>query len=250
MYYLCRRNVHTKRELVLNEFCRLVANHAFDDPFGVLPFPLLNNGNDVLSALPELITLVLALPRYTYRFNDTVEIFATCCERYPFQDFDALQHICNNPRAYHPHVNPQLVAFLTELKTGLLEAHYRYQQTDTQRETDNQIAQYSAYVDNLHAYHSRLAVIRIDLFYLKELDREIELEELESHLKKLHNNSRTNSLFDDLCGYITKIEYGFERHLHVHAFFFFNGNLRQGKCDVHLAKQIGDYWHRVIANST
>lgn len=244
-------NAPVKKELVLNEFCRLIAdNDVYEHLAYVLQCPLPSNGEFKgcipLSVLPELITLVLELPRHQYRFNDTVEIFAVCCELYPFQNFDSLQRVCDNPRVYYPHINHQLVSFLTELKTRLLDTRYRYQQTDTQRETCNQITEYRAYIDNLLAYHSRLVVIRIDLFYLKELDREVELEELELHLKTLHNNRRTNALFNGWCGYITKIEYGFERYLHVHAFFFFNGNVRQGRFDVNLAQEIGDYWHRVI----
>lgn len=242
---------NTKREHILNGFCNLIAN---DNSSYESLIHLLRTNNQptnsfitpYLQYIPELITLVTALPRHRYRFNDTVEIFADCCELYPFQDIQSLQYVCHHPQANYSPINHQLIAFLTELKTRLSTPQYRYQLTDTQRETRKQITDYRDYIDNLLAYHSRLVVIRIDLFYLNDLAKEVELEDLERHLRQLHNNSRNNRLFDDLCGYITKIEYGFEKHFHVHAYFFFNGNVRQGRFDVQLAQEIGDYWHRVI----
>lgn len=73
----------------------------------------------------------------------------------------------------------------------------------------------------------------------------MEVGQAQEDLKHFFDNMRNKpSLFDDLVGYIWKLECGELGHDHFHVLLFFTND--RLKNDYHRAKQIGEYWVNVI----
>lgn len=207
----------------------------------------------LLQHVPELMSLVNKLPREKYQFSETVEVFAKCCAEHPPSDFDSFEQLCFEPSRVtsgNSQARNELIRFLIALQEHLSESLYKYKMVDRNRETQESITEYTNYIDKLLLQHSRLNFIRLDFFYRSDLNKEIELEELEAHLTKLHNNRRKNAMFKELHGYITKIGYSIEKKLYVKVLFFFDGNLQNDISDEMLAAKIGGYWVKNITKRT
>jgi hypothetical protein len=111
-----------------------------------------------------------------------------------------------------------------------------------------------AFIDRLFSDWSRYAVVRVDLEYLKEhasdvftLDARTDMARLLNrmrHGKRVKMDCRERELFADAAGYIWKLEYGEDRLLHFHCFFFFKK--KNGAQAGYWAQQIGQYWVDVI----
>lgn len=62
------------------------------------------------------------------------------------------------------------------------------------------------------------------------------------------NNRRNNEIFDHNIGYLIKTEYGEDRNVHFHSFFFYDGQKVQK--DIIKGEDIGKYWSKNITNGT
>ena len=103
------------------------------------------------------------------------------------------------------------------------------------------------YIDQLFENHSKLQVIRLDLYHKKTADGPRELTELKQDVAHLISNSRSNkSLFGDMKGKIIKYENGDDRGPHAHTILFFDGQKLQK--DAHRGDEIGKYWSENITN--
>lgn len=92
---------------------------------------------------------------------------------------------------------------------------------------------------------SRYMVLRLDLGYSKEHAFDIFTADAKADLKRLLNHRRRNKrLFEDLAGYIWKIEYGTDRLLHFHVILFFS--YKNASKHGYWAQEIGKYWKSVI----
>lgn len=102
------------------------------------------------------------------------------------------------------------------------------------------------YVDSLFEnVRSRLIVIRIDLKYRSECADNMPVGQAQSDLKHFFNNMRSKStLFDDLVGYIWKLESSRQEREHFHVVLFFTND--QVKNDGNRGELIGEYWSSVI----
>lgn len=99
------------------------------------------------------------------------------------------------------------------------------------------------YEQALFDRYSRILVLRLDLSYQKE-HSSVSQSLAFQHRKRLFDNARSNSLFKNMLGYVTKLEHGVEKGFHFHCIFFFDGaKVRE---DITLAKRIGEYWVSVI----
>jgi hypothetical protein len=95
-------------------------------------------------------------------------------------------------------------------------------------------------------------VLRLDLTYRKDVDTQFlhEVEIREKYWQALQDrehlfrNTRSNSIFDNMVGYIWKLEPGELKDWHYHFFFLFNGS--QVREDISRADMIGEYWQKVI----
>jgi hypothetical protein len=102
------------------------------------------------------------------------------------------------------------------------------------------------YIDEIIAAHSKVIVIRLDFHQPISASVEYDMQQAIANMDRLIANMRHNAIFKHLLGYVVKLEYGLIRGAHWHAIFFFNGQIRNPKSHVFIAKQIGDYWVQEI----
>jgi hypothetical protein len=106
------------------------------------------------------------------------------------------------------------------------------------------------YVDALFGFYSRLLIVRVDFAYrdvplkMSSEKRNDWMERIYADRSRFVNNMDQNGIFRGLVGWMMKMEYGLRRGFHVHAIFFFNGDVRHG--DVAIAFDVGRYWQDVI----
>jgi hypothetical protein len=107
-----------------------------------------------------------------------------------------------------------------------------------------------SYIADLFERYSRLLVIRLDLGYLSGMDNGgkakeiISLEQARKDFKKLINNKRHNGIFDNMVGYISKLEHFGQSGYHYHLILFYLGS--KVNDDVHIGDEVGRYWRDVI----
>ena len=112
-----------------------------------------------------------------------------------------------------------------------------------QRSSNKNYKELMEYVDALFERFSRLLVLRVDLSYSKENSKTTQAEATRDR-ERLFENARSNKMFDDMVGYIWKLEHGPEKGFHYHVMFFFDGaKVRE---DITKAIQIGRYWTNVV----
>ncbi len=201
-----------------------------------------------LRYLPDFVMRISHYPRERYYFSPRIEALLKAIDHCGLPMIISLfKEVCSAPydtslspcRGYVVHL---LTTFQLALQSPLLNARCSELKREAQRNCD----ELETYIDHIFSHYSKLLVIRVDLAYQKGLD--VSLETLESDLKRFHSNRRHNALFDDMLGYVTKIEYGIDKKLHVHALFFFNGHKHRE--DITLGKGIGEYWVNTIAAKT
>jgi hypothetical protein len=234
-------------ETRFEDFCHLLISL----PFGTEAIEqFLNQPNMIhpfkehLAELPLYIESISHYPRHAYRFSARIEAFFNAIDVCGLPiDVHAFYQACNEPYyLYSSPLKPYIVALLSCFQSVLLSPSVMQTINEHNREAYRNTVNVGQYIDRLFLHHSRLLVLRVDLAYGQ--DECVTFEELESDLYRLQNNARHNTLFDEMLGYVFKIEYGMEKKLHVHALFFFNGH--KHKSDVYLAQQIGEYWKTVI----
>ncbi|WP_323586136.1 YagK/YfjJ domain-containing protein [Aliarcobacter butzleri] len=106
-----------------------------------------------------------------------------------------------------------------------------------------------SYLDALQEKYSKVCVVRVDLEYAKNSETnkvEITLNEANKHINRLLNNRRNNEIFEHNIGYLMKTEYGEDRNVHFHTFFFYNGQKVQK--DMIKGEDIGKYWSQNITD--
>lgn len=198
-------------------------------------------GFDILTDIPQWLCYINQLSYENYQFSNVLEQWIKVYRTYPIKIDHRLTQTCDQPQEFkYPAINGYLCIFLTELHHHLNASSYKYRDYHDKIEAEKNYQEYGDYIHNLFQYHARLLVIRIDFGYSVSKT----FEAVRQDLANLHNNARRNAIFDGLDGYITKIEYGLEKKIHIHAFFFFNGHERQS--DVDLARKIGEYWRNTI----
>jgi hypothetical protein len=238
-----------REEIILSNVCHLVlCERTYHKIVLLLQYNEVNpydteisNIDKHLQSLPELMLLTRTLPRHKYRFSETLELFLACC--YDYQHL--VDHLIDNPKSlYEPNVAKELLAFLNAIKHCLCSPQYTLKTKTINREAQSNFLECAHYVDDLFSIWSKLVVIRLDLGYESHINADI--EDFKHDFNKLYTNARHNRIFNHLCGYILKIEYGLKKKLHTHLILFFNGHKRKGSSDVFLAEKIGEYWNDEI----
>lgn len=96
------------------------------------------------------------------------------------------------------------------------------------------------YISDLKMAHSKIMIVRLDLYYNQEL-----LQSISSQQNVINDWSRLlafarKSYKGNFLGYAMKVEFGNDRGVHVHSIFIMNGsNLKR---DVNVARSLGHYW--------
>jgi hypothetical protein len=234
-------------ETRFEDFCHLLINIPFGAEAIEQLFTQPNTNHpfkESLTELPLFIEATSHYPRQSYRFSARIEALFHAIDVCGLPvDLQAFYQACFEPDyLYLSPLKPYIVSLLSCFQSVLLSPSVMQTINEHNREAQRNTVNVGQYIDRLFLHHARLLVLRVDLAYGQ--DECVTFEALESDLYRLQNNARHNTLFDEMLGYVFKIEYGMEKKLHVHALFFFNGH--KHKCDVYLAQQIGNYWNTVI----
>lgn len=99
-----------------------------------------------------------------------------------------------------------------------------------QRSSNKNYKELTEYVDALFERYSRLLVLRVDLSYSKENAKTTQAVAKQDR-ERLFGNARSNKLFDDMVGYIWKLEHGPNKGFHYHMMFFYDGSVGAGDSD-------------------
>jgi hypothetical protein len=250
--------LETRTEQDINNFSALLRNPEVLKGFeylllaGVIPSARHNKLLNYLTQIPRWLARITALPYRQYQFGTVLEQWLLAYQKYPLVLDYRLEQTCTNPSASSfPVMNRLLYCFLMALHRLLLSTQHRKRLYFNQREASENYKSCCAYVDGLFACCTRLVVIRLDFDYNQTFASSVTFEQAQAHLKQLLNNTRhNNKLFNELKGYIAKVEYGLDKQIHIHTLFFFNGHKRKGSSDVYLAEGIGEYWKNNVTQGT
>lgn len=100
-------------------------------------------------------------------------------------------------------------------------------------------------IDDLFHDYSKLLVIRMDFFLLKDYQDANSYEHMNELFKAFRNSFRHNqSLHTHYIAYVSRLEYGKDRRWHFHVLFFYDG--QRLKDDYGLAKRLGEYWVNTV----
>lgn len=103
-------------------------------------------------------------------------------------------------------------------------------------------------IARLFENHSKLCVVRLDLYLGKANNEHLSLAAARKHIHNFTNNQRHNQLFADKVGHVIKIELTRRRGYHFHTFIFFDGQARRNAD--YYANEIGHYWVNSITKGT
>ena len=110
--------------------------------------------------------------------------------------------------------------------------------------TNRRIASASKSIGRTFKTHSKLLVVRLDLFYRKEYFREITAEQAKKDLSHFFWNWRHKKrLFGDCVYCCWKLEFGLQKGYHFHLVLFYNG--RAVRNDAYRTHAVGEYWKDV-----
>lgn len=188
-----------------------------------------------------------------YIYSENIKLFHEACNELSLHERRFI-----NPGFYLA----DLVKYEAELFNEVIELmrcksklpKFRYEVARRERRSSQMFDSIKTYVNSLFDVYSKLLVIRIDLSYVTELDefrletqQQTSLEQAKNDLANLWRNSRHNSLFAEMVGYVWKLEYAELKGYHYHLILFFNGSNVQN--DYYIANTIGQYWHEVITGN-
>lgn len=201
--------------------------------------------------IPEFLKLVECMPPQLL-YSEHVEAFIACCKEMGLfgQTLD-WDDIWFAPSLTYPQFGNASAAELfnllvANLRDRCLSQKIQARARKRQSEAVERAEEYGFYVDALLRQWTRLVVLRIDLEYRQEFKDQIGISGALADLKRFFRNQRRNLLFAEQRGYIVKLEYGVRKGLHFHLILFFDGSERDGSEVVDLAKEIGEYWEKVI----
>jgi hypothetical protein len=140
--------------------------------------------------------------------------------------------------------------FISHIRLELLSPWFKTLEYNAQRVSDQNFRGLQNYIDSLFTQYARLLVLRVDVGY--QMDNIIQIEDY--ILTKYHDakhdrgrfltNMESNSLGEQMLGYVWKLEYGPDKGWHYHLLFIFDGS--KVREDQTLAMLIGEYWKNFI----
>lgn len=140
----------------------------------------------------------------------------------------------------------ELIKFLSDIRMDMQSHWFKSTLYNAQRVADKNRKGLFSYINSLFDCYARLLVIRIDFSYQigntikTEEDRYLKYLEAKTDREHLFNNMANNSLFEQLVGFVWKLEYGLDKGFHYHMLFFFDGS--RVREDQTIATLIGEYW--------
>ena len=201
--------------------------------------------------VPEFIEVINKLsPRFSY--SEQIEVFRICCVQMNLLEAELPWHdLYHTPQKPLPQFGNQtgaelFNALVEQLRVLCVAHNVKEKARIRHRDAEERSEEYQQYVGALFSAHTRLVVIRIDLYYQKSHQDEVTAQSATKDLNHFLRNMRKNKMFRCRVGYIVKLEYGIEKGLHYHLILFFDGAKRDGTKDIYIAQQLGNYWVEVI----
>ncbi|CAD2249611.1 YagK/YfjJ domain-containing protein [Xanthomonas arboricola] len=96
------------------------------------------------------------------------------------------------------------------------------------------------FIYHLAAEHSRLLILRIDLYYRPYYDAEKAIKQINGFLRWLRERACKRNLLPGYLGFIIKCENGLVRGMHWHLMVICSGNQQQ--CGGYLTQKLGEVW--------
>lgn len=103
-------------------------------------------------------------------------------------------------------------------------------------------------IARLFENHSKLCVVRLDLYLGKAENEHLSLAAARKHIHNFTNNQRHNRLFSNKVGHVIKLELSQRRGYHFHTCIFFDGQVKRNAD--YYANEIGHYWVNTITKGT
>ena len=206
------------------------------------------------STLLEFIWLLSTLPP-NYEFSETINTLTRCCHAMNLMNLvDKPLHDLRKWSSQRRHIivdNSPSVAERFNILVQLIRQDWYNHNGQSKlnarkKEANRRYQDYCKYVDALFEKYARLLVLRIDLFYCKDLTESKTLHDMQQDVDHLFKNIRHNSIFKEMVGYVSKIEYGIDKGIHCHLILYLDGSKKNASSTVYFAQQIGDYWNTTV----
>lgn len=199
--------------------------------------------------IPDFLNVVNILsPNYLY--SEHINVFIACCQsmglfNQPVFWIDPYKtNPCFGGISTAELFNMLVNNIRNDWKNNNLQAKF----TNRKKEANKRYIEYCSYSDALFNDCRTLLVLRVDLYYKNQYTGDIADCNITADLDHLLNNTRCNSIFNFMKGYIAKLEFGADKDKHWHVIFFFDGSKINKNDHVYLAQSIGEYWVNTITN--
>lgn len=182
--------------------------------------------------------------RCEYQYSEHLQAFRVACLNIGLER-GIERPVCLNESAtayLDHHSSMNVLVDQIRLLTG--ELWHRRKKGDRRDLAGRQANRVRDYSDAMLARYSRTLIIRVNLYYHRQVQLRQRVEQVFDDLDRLIAEHERNPIFDHLIGYICAVEQGEDRGYHLHAAFFFNGN--EVCRDLYKAQQIGELWERII----
>lgn len=111
------------------------------------------------------------------------------------------------------------------------------------QETKNK-AKLVQYISDLINHYSKLLFVRVDLFYEKRCQSDVNIMQFKQDIRVLCNRiSNKDTCFRDLEGYAWALEQGVKKGYHCHLLLIYNGSKHRN--DNYLAEQVTISWKEI-----
>ncbi|USX25537.1 inovirus Gp2 family protein [Oxalobacteraceae bacterium OTU3CINTB1] len=218
---------------------------AIEDFVNAVAFPhdLSKHSSANISDYYPLINYFLNKFKPNYFYSPKVELFfeamKSCHGSNIFYEFIP-------DRFYQKNSNQNVVVFRGLIETMKAIALSKPFQQKLKKWNANFKKSYSSaekYVQSLFEKYSRLLVVRLDLGFRNTenaIDEGVSIEDAKKLLSRFLNAKRSNKIFDDVVGYIWKLEYGELKGYHYHLLIFLDGS--RARKDISRGMLMGEYW--------
>jgi len=157
-----------------------------------------------------------------------------------YEDLLAPKQMCQDGATMAQRFNELIV----KIRGGLSSAPYKQEVRDREWNQSRNHQSAQEYVAALFSCYARLLVIRVDLGYPFDTDlhANTHLAVMQQDMERFKRLLGTDPLFDEMVGYLFKLEYGLTKGHHLHCMIFFDGS--KVKKDVFIAQKIGEVWKK------
>lgn len=178
-----------------------------------------------------------------YDYSEYVKVFFDVCESMKLccGIFDGKSVERNVEHSLRPYIFNQMIE---KIRIVCKTKKFKKKLAARKNNSTRNFLSIKKYVNTIFENYSRILVLRIDFGYKKDFVGEVNEYSAHRHREQFLNNMRSNSLFDNLLGYVWRLEYGEEKGHHFHFAFFYDG--AKSKKDEYLAFKIGRYWEEQI----